>query len=73
VPLRCAGVDPRPRPRPPVSLRLVGIVVIALLAWVILGSAISAARAVVAIAGYVFVAVLAYTLGKWVGRRGPPR
>ena len=65
-------VDSRPRPRAPWSLRLVGIVVVALLAWLLLGSAISVGRAVVAIAGYVVVAFLAYTLGKWVGRHRAP-
>jgi hypothetical protein len=73
VRLRSVGVDQRRRPRAPWSLRLVGVVVVALLAWVLLGSAISAGRAVVAIAGYVVVAVLAYTVGKWVGRHGAPR
>jgi len=61
------------RRRAPLSLRLLGIVVLALLAWLLLGSAISAARAVIAIAGYLVVAFLAYTAGKWVGRHGPPR
>ena len=65
-------MDPRPRPRAPWSLRLAGVVVIALLAWLLLASAISAARAAVAIAGYIVVAFLAYTVGKWVGRHGPP-
>ena len=61
------------RPRAPLSVRLLGIVALALLGWLLLGSAISAGRAVIAIAGYVVVAVVAYTVGKWVGRHGPPR
>ena len=61
------------RARAPWSLRLLGIVVLALLGWLLLGSAISAARAVIAIAGYIVVAFVAYTVGKWVGRHGPPR
>ncbi len=46
---------------------------LALLAWLLLGSALSVARAAVAIAGYVIVALVAYTVGKWVGRHAAPR
>lgn len=46
---------------------------LALLAWLLLGSAISVGRAVVALAGYVLVAFVAYTVGKWVGRHNAPR
>ncbi|HEV2309844.1 MAG TPA: hypothetical protein VGU73_04940 [Acidimicrobiia bacterium] len=61
------------RPRAPWSLKAFGIIVLALLAWLLLGSAISVARAAVALAGYVLVAFVAYTVGKWVGRRSVPR
>jgi hypothetical protein len=61
------------RPRAPLSLRVVGIVVLALLAWLLLGSALSVARALIALAGYVIVALIAYTIGKWVGRHSTPR
>lgn len=61
------------RTHAPWSVRLVGIVVIALLAWLLLGSAMSAARAVIAIAGYVVVGWLGYVVGKWVGRHAPPK
>ncbi len=54
-------------------MRLLGIIVLALLAWLLLGSTISVARALIAIAGYLVVAYVAYTVGKWVGRHGPPR
>ena len=60
------------RPRAPWSVRLLGIVALALLAGLLLGSAMSAARTVIAIAGYLVVAFVAYTVGKWVGRHGPP-
>jgi hypothetical protein len=60
-------------PRAPWSLRLLGVAVIGVLAWVLLGSALTLARALVAIAGYVVVAFLAYTVGKWVGRHSVPR
>ncbi len=61
------------QPRAPWSLRLVGIAVLALLAWLLFGSALSVVRAVVALAGYVLVAFLAYVVGKWVGRHQTPR
>lgn len=61
------------RPRAPWSLKAFGIVVLALLAWLLLGSAISAARAAVALVGYVLVALVAYMVGKWVGRHSAPR
>lgn len=61
-----------PRPRAPASLRVVGVVVLALLAWLLLGSALGIARAVIALAGYVIVAVVAYLIGKWVGRHSAP-
>jgi hypothetical protein len=61
------------RPRTPLSLRLVGLVALGLLAWLLFGSALSVARAFVALAGYVIVAFGAYTVGKWVGRRRQPR
>jgi hypothetical protein len=65
-------MEQQQRPRAPLSLRLLGIIVLALLAWLLLGSAMSAARTVLAIAGYLVVAFVAYTVGKWVGRHGPP-
>jgi 4-amino-4-deoxy-L-arabinose transferase-like glycosyltransferase len=61
------------RPRAPWSLRLIGVGVLALLAWLLFGSALSVVRAVVALAGYVVVAFLAYVIGKWVGRREASR
>ena len=64
--------DP-PRPHAPLSFRLVGIVVLAVLAWLLFGSALSVARAVIALAGYVIVAVVAYLLGRWVGSHSAPR
>jgi len=66
-------VEQASRPRAPWSLKVFGIIVLALLGWLLLGSALSVARAAIAIAGYVIVAFMAYTVGKWVGRRGAPR
>ena len=70
---RLVSDPPAQRPRAPWSLRLVGVGVLALLAWLLFGSALSAARAVVALAGYVVVALLAYVVGKWVGRHQASR
>jgi 4-amino-4-deoxy-L-arabinose transferase-like glycosyltransferase len=50
-------------------MRVVGIVVLALLAVLLFGSALSVVRAAIALAGYVIVAVGAYHVGKWVGRK----
>jgi putative flippase GtrA len=47
---------------------VIGVVVLALLAWLLLGSALSVVRAAIALAGYVIVAVVAYLVGRWVGR-----
>jgi len=57
------------RPRSPLFMRVVGVVVLALLAVLLFGSALSVVRAAIALAGYVIVAVGAYHVGKWVGRR----
>jgi uncharacterized membrane protein YdjX (TVP38/TMEM64 family) len=54
-------------------LRLVGFGVLALLAWLLFGSALGVVRAIVALAGYVVVAFLAYLVGKWVGRHEASR
>ncbi len=63
--------DP-PRPTAPASLRLVGLVALGLLAWLLFGSALSVIRAVIALAGYILVGVVAYTVGKWGGRHSSP-
>jgi ABC-type polysaccharide/polyol phosphate export permease len=49
---------------------VVGIVVVGLVVWSLFDSAISTAvRAVIALAGYLVVGFVAYSVGKWVGRR----
>lgn len=63
--------DP-PRPQTPVSVRAIGVIVLALLAWLLFGSALSVVRALIALAGYIIVAFVAYSVGKWVGRRSVP-
>lgn len=61
--------DDLERPTTPTSVKVVGIVVLALLAWLLFGSALSIVRAGLALFGYVVVAVIAYQLGKASGRR----
>jgi hypothetical protein len=58
------------RPKAPGSLKVAAIVALGLLAWLLFGSALSVVRAVIALAGYVIVAFVAFTAGKFVGRRG---
>jgi Flp pilus assembly protein TadB len=54
--------------RTPVGFRLFVIGVVLVAAWFALGAVFSLARAAVALVGYVVVAVLAYWIGKFVGR-----
>jgi hypothetical protein len=58
------------RPKTPGSLKVAGVVVLGLLGWLLFGSALSVVRAVIALAGYVIVGVVAFNAGKFVGRRG---
>jgi 4-amino-4-deoxy-L-arabinose transferase-like glycosyltransferase len=57
------------RPPTPTSVKVIGIVVLGLLAWLLFGSALSIVRAGLALFGYVVVALIAYQLGKASGRR----
>lgn len=61
-------LEPPARSGLPVSLKLLGIAVIALAAWLALGLVFSLARAAVALLGYIVVAFIAYWIGKFVGR-----
>jgi hypothetical protein len=61
-------IEPPARSGVPISLKLLGIGVVAVAAWVALGLVFSIARAAIAALGYVVVAVIAYFIGKWVGR-----
>ena len=57
------------RPKTPGSLKVAGLVVLGVLAWLLFGSAMSVVRAAIALAGYVVVGFVAFTAGKLVGRR----
>jgi hypothetical protein len=61
-------IEPPARSGVPISLKLLGIGVLAVAAWVALGLVFSLARAAVALLGYLVVAVIAYWIGKFVGR-----
>jgi len=57
------------RPTTPASAKLVGLLVLGLLAWLLFGSALTIVRAAIALVGYIVVGVVAFTIGKSVGRR----
>jgi len=64
----------QPRKRARWGLRAVGIIVVGVAAWFLLGTALGIVRTLIAVAGYLLVGVLAYWIGKWVGRHSaPPR
>ena len=50
------------------SLRLAGIAAVIVVAWVLLWPVLSVVRSIVAFALYVVVALVAYQIGKVVGR-----
>jgi hypothetical protein len=54
-------------------LRAVGVVVVGVAAWFLLGTALGVVRTIIAIAGYLIVGVVAFWIGKWVGRHSAPR
>jgi hypothetical protein len=57
------------RPRGSTGLRIIGVVVLALLGWLLFGSIVTGAlRATIALIGYVIVGFAAYHIGKFVGR-----
>jgi hypothetical protein len=57
------------RPSTPAGVKIVGIVVLVVLAWLLFGSALSVVRAALALFGYVVVGFVAYFFGKAAGRR----
>jgi len=61
--------DDLERPSTPASLKVIGILVLGLLAWLLFGSALSIVRAGLALFGYVVVGFIAYQVGKSAGRR----
>jgi hypothetical protein len=58
------------RPTTPFSVKVVAVVALALLAWLLFGSALTVVKAAIALAGYVVVGVGAFVAGRAVGRRG---
>lgn len=57
------------RPTTPATAKVGGILVLALLAWLLFGSALSVVKAAIALIGYVVVAFVAFNVGKVVGRK----
>ena len=57
------------RPTTPATAKVGGIIVLALLAWLLFGSALSIVKAAIALIGYVVVAFVAFNVGKVVGRK----
>jgi hypothetical protein len=56
------------RPTTPPSVRIAGGVGLVVAAWLLFGSALSVIGAVIALFGYVVVAIVAFTVGRFVGR-----
>lgn len=60
--------DDLERPRSRWSARIIGIAAVIVVAWVLLWPVLSIARSLVALALYAIIAVIAYQVGKTVGR-----
>jgi hypothetical protein len=60
--------DELERPRAPWSVKLVGLAVVIIVAWVVLFPLLNVAASLLALALYVVIAFLAYQVGKAVGR-----
>ena len=56
------------RPRTPLSVKLIGLAVVVIIAWVVLLPLFNVAASLLALALYVIVAFVAYQVGKAVGR-----
>jgi uncharacterized protein YacL len=60
--------DPVERPRTPLAVKLIGLAVVVIVAWVVLLPLFDIAASLLALALYVIVAFVAYQVGKAVGR-----
>ena len=56
------------RPRTPLSVKIIGLAVVVIVAWVVLLPLFNIAASLLALALYVIIAFLAYQVGKAVGR-----
>lgn len=56
------------RPRTPWSVKILGLAVIVIVAWVVLFPILNIAASLLALALYVVIAFVAYQVGKAVGR-----
>ena len=60
--------DPVERPRTPLSVKIIGLAVVVIVAWVVLLPLFNIAASLLALALYVIIAFVAYQVGKAVGR-----
>ncbi|MEX0663997.1 MAG: hypothetical protein WD598_04405 [Acidimicrobiia bacterium] len=58
------------RPTTPLIVKVAGVTALVLLGWLLFGSALTIAKAAIALIGYIVVGVIAFTIGKAVGKRG---
>jgi hypothetical protein len=60
--------DPVERPKTPMTVKIVGLAVVVIVAWVVLLPLFNIAASLLALALYVVIAFVAYQVGKAVGR-----
>jgi hypothetical protein len=60
--------DPVERPKTPMTVKIVGLAVVIIVAWVVLFPILNIAASLLALALYVVIAFIAYQVGKAVGR-----
>ncbi len=57
------------RPTTPLTAKIGALVVLVLLGWLLFGSALTVVRAAIALIGYIVVGLVAFNIGKVVGRK----
>jgi hypothetical protein len=60
--------DPVERPKTPMTVKILGLAVVIIVAWVVLFPILNIAASLLALALYVVIAFIAYQVGKAVGR-----
>jgi hypothetical protein len=60
--------DPIERPKTPMTVKIVGLAIVVIVAWVVLLPLFNIAASLLALALYVVIAFVAYQVGKAVGR-----
>lgn len=59
------------RPKTPLAVKIVGLAIVVIVAWVVLLPLFNIAASLLALALYVVIAFIAYQVGKAVGRSSP--